>query len=401
MHDYIVKKESIVTKIRKKWYGSAASSSILESIDVDNFLNKLRTMREPLTAYERAYFQYKITDEYLDKRYILKSNLIFFVGLPILAGILVLRRKKMSVEKKDAVFYKISGNLGIIPQSLNNKYRIEEKEPSLTMRMCPEIKKFLSIVLKRKWLAPTFVFKVIYALGNYAYIEKKYHPEVIITSYESSFSSSVLTEFCEHRGIKHINVMHGEKILSPYQSFSAFTECYVWDEHYIKLFNKSRMRIGKYIVDNPWTKLELSEKVNRKKADYVFYLNCLSDSEMQRLAENVRKLKGRGVYIRVRPHPVQQNMNEMEQLIGSICEIEYPKDVDILCSLASTDSAVSQYSTVLYQAYCLNKKVVIDDLTNEKLFKQLQKLDYIMLAKPHVLLSALVNETSYEKLSIN
>lgn len=63
-------------------------------------------------------------------------------------------------------------------------------------------------------------------------------------------------------------------------------------------------------------------------------------------------------------------------------------------SILRTKCAVSLYSTVLLQASINGVAVVIDDLTAPERFVQLKSLRYIMLDKPHGLLSALLQEES-------
>ena len=75
-----------------------------------------------------------------------------------------------------------------------------------------------------------------------------------------------------------------------------------------------------------------------------------------------------------------------------------PPNVGAIALTATAAMAVAVgiglYSTVLYQAYINHVPVVIDDLTAPERFAQLKSLCYIMLDKPHGLLSALLQEES-------
>lgn len=73
-------------------------------------------------------------------------------------------------------------------------------------------------------------------------------------------------------------------------------------------------------------------------------------------------------------------------------EIEVNAEVGIETSILRTRHVIGLYSTVLYQAHINHVPVVIDDLTEPERFAQLRSLRYIMLDKPHELLSALLQE---------
>ena len=66
---------------------------------------------------------------------------------------------------------------------------------------------------------------------------------------------------------------------------------------------------------------------------------------------------------------------------------ENPKDISIFDSINKTDKIVSRFSTVLFQAYSMNKKIVIDNVSDIEQYNKLKEVGYIMIEKEHELLS--------------
>ena len=99
----------------------------------------------------------------------------------------------------------------------------------------------------------------------------------------------------------------------------------------------------------------------------------------------------RGMVIAVRPHPIYTPPEAMRNFQGFLLE---DRSISIEQSILRTKCAASLYSTVLLQALINGVPVVIDDLTAPERFAQLRSLRYIMLDKPHGLLSALLQEES-------
>ena len=79
-------------------------------------------------------------------------------------------------------------------------------------------------------------------------IFNEYTPKDLYVSAEYSFTSSILTAYCERNRVRHINVMHGEKTFFIREAFSRFHIFYVWDDFYIKLFHQLRANRTEYVV---------------------------------------------------------------------------------------------------------------------------------------------------------
>jgi len=53
-------------------------------------------------------------------------------------------------------------------------------------------------------------------------------------------SSSLLTAYLHRRGLRHINVQHGEVLFTAMSGFCRFDEIHVWGEHFREIFLSSR-----------------------------------------------------------------------------------------------------------------------------------------------------------------
>ena len=101
------------------------------------------------------------------------------------------------------------------------------------------------------------------------------------------------------------------------------------------------------------------------------------------------ELRLRGCPVAIRPHPRYTNLDEIKNYAPEI-ELENYKMLSIEQSLKRVEYAVSVYSTVLNQAYNNGIGIVLDDVSDPDKFARLRERQYIMLNKPHELLSELL-----------
>ena len=178
--------------------------------------------------------------------------------------------------------------------------------------------------------------------------------------------------------------MHGEKLFMIREAFSHFSSFYVWDSFYIKLFLSLRADKTKYLVSPI---IMPSIVVNKDKKNCVYYLGLESKKQLKAIKVNLEKL---GIDYLVRPHPVYET--PAVRHVFDEKHIEDVKSVDIWKSISNAGMVISIYSTVLFQAFLQGADIVIDDISNAKLFKDLQERDYIMFDKPHLLLSKIIKD---------
>ncbi len=354
----------------------------------------LEKFAKPKDDIERSYFQFQCQMKLFNKWFTIALNLVSF---PFLILYLV---KPYNIIKQynddDAIFFADGKPENIIPNSLCKRVgHITVVDDKKELLKCQDYV-FFFYLLRRYPFSWHFLLKCLIKIRFYRYEIERLKPKAIIVCDEYSFTSSVMTKYCEDQNIMHINVMHGEKLYSIRDSFFHFHECYIWDEFYKKLFIQLHAENTQFIIAIPES-LNFIDKVNLEKTiDYTYYLGAQEGQVLQKILFSMKKLRNAGYKVAIRPHPRYSNMKEILSLASKI-EIENYNEMDIETSLKRTKNAVSVYSTVLYQAYCNGVCVVIDDITNPYQFQKLQELQYIMLDKEHILLSRVLESIEDEK----
>ena len=352
----------------------------------------LEGLPEPEDLLERAYAQYRC--QMMLERPILRVmyQVAAMLLLPVYRRQLLRRAAPRKEQAADAVFA-FDGPDKILPCSLRQEFpgirqvRDFQNALFLTGEDCS----FLRELAHRYPAAFYFRFKCMAKLAMYRSLYETYRPKAIIVSEEYSYTSSFLTEYCHRLGVEHINVMHGEKLYYIRDSFFCFDRCYVWDEYYRKLFcalrtEPTQFRVGLPPSMQPWDAQDVEKAV-----DYAYYLQAETPQMLEKIAKRLQMLRKSGVVVAIRPHPVYSDMATVRRLFSDF-EIEVNAEVGIETSILRTRHVIGLYSTVLYQAHINHVPVVIDDLTEPERFAQLRSLRYIMLDKPHELLSALLQE---------
>jgi len=355
---------------------------------VDKQKKYIAHFREPKDDIERGYFQYRCQMRFNNP---IVTFILNIVSLPMM--IMYLRKGNSSIvdgRDADAVFFSDGKPANIIPDELREKVSdieiVNEKKENLTKRD----KEFVKSLWKRYPFSWQFLLKCLIKIRFYSYEIERLHPSCIIVCNEYSFTSSVLTTYCEEKGIQHINVMHGEKLYFMRDSFFRFHECYVWDDHYKDIFECLRAEKKQFKVAIP-ASLKIDTVGASKTIDYTYYLGAEKDNILKTIVDSMSELQKKGLRIAIRPHPRYSDIHEIHNTAPNV-EIEDTKTFTIEDSLRRTGHAVSVYSTVLNQASCNDIGVVLDDVSNPSKFSRLKEIDYIMLSKPHELLSELLEK---------
>ncbi len=343
---------------------------------------------EPKDDVQRSYFQYKCQMRF-NKPII--NFILNFASFPLLLFYLLKSSSKISssVESKSNIFFADGKPDNIIPEILRNKVGdiaiINEKKEYLTK----DDKRYIRAIWKRYPFSYQFVVKCLLKVRYYSYEIKSVNPKNIIVCNEYSFTSSILTNYCEERGIKHINVMHGEKLYYMRDSFFRFHECYVWDDYYRELFIKMRAAKSQFKVAVP-PSLQFPHSISVSKSkDYTYYLGWESGETLKSIVLAMNELDRKGYKVAIRPHPRYTDLDEIRNYAAEL-EIEDNRSISIEQSLIRTINAISVYSTVLNQAYSNGIGIVIDDFSDKDKYEKLEERQYIMINKPHILLSSLL-----------
>ena len=356
----------------------------------------LKSIKQPESYIERSFAQYRCQAKLLGKFYMFFANICAFFVL--LGKIKIKDEKIKEAASADAVFPSYG-----IPQNIIPKVLWEEFESWNVIEHCNEERftKEDKVFFKKIWSQHPFSFlfllKCLIKIRMYSAIIQQYHPRAIVVCSEYSYTSSILTAYCEENNIEHIDVMHGEKLFDITDSFFEFHRCYVWDEFYVDLFKDLRAKEDQFRIELPASVI-FDEKNVQKTMDYTYYL-CGEDGEvLKKIVDSLIILANVGNRVAIRPHPRYSNVEHVKEYIGeNNIEIEATNLIDIENSVLRTNNAISLYSTVLFQAYHNGTKVVIDNISNPAFFAKLSELRYIMLDYTYVLLQDILEENN-EKL---
>ncbi|MDI9472351.1 MAG: hypothetical protein QM221_05505 [Bacillota bacterium] len=334
---------------------------------------------EPQDPFDRSFYQYKCQMKQLGGLLSSFLNIMASVSLPIL----MLLTKTVKIEDREsntAVFFSNGLDNDYMTPSLLNRYEEVINYKNVHSRVIDEVAKGIVYkMIARHPLSPFWILKNFIKLSFYSRAIQLHPCKDIISSCEYSYTSSVLTLYCNMRGKKHINIMHGDKLFNIRDSFFLFDKFVIWDEHYGELFTDLRASIGKVIVDLPSFFLA-DNKVYGSIIDYKYYLQKEDEEQLRKIHLELLRLKEAGKTVVIRPHPLYSN-NKMVKQIFKDFEIEDTSKIDIMHSIMSSSNVVSRYSTVLFQAYINGVNTIIDDVSIQGVFEQLTELRYIMITK--------------------
>ena len=360
------------------------------ALDVDEQLKYIDHFKVPKDDIERSYFQYRCVMKLYGK-----ASWIFLslASAPIAwYYLLSIKRVKKDVRERAnlATFLRDGKPENILPKAVRNRFDRVITELNTSNALTKEDKAYIRRIIKRYPFAWHFILKVVLKIALYRYLINQYNPSAIIVCNEYSFTSSVLTDYCHNNKVRHIDVMHGEKLLYMRDSFFHFDECHVWNEGYKTLFKRLRAEETQYQISIPDSLLFKNNTHIEKVLDYTYYLAAEDDETLERIADSLKKLREKGNSIAIRPHPRYSKMESIEKIFSGF-EVENYKKISIEESVLRSRNAISLYSTVLNQAFHNGVNVVIDDVSNYKYFKKLEKLQYVMLSEKHTLLSELIS----------
>ena len=94
----------------------------------------------------------------------------------------------------------------------------------------------LIVALPVCWLDFQFLLKVLFGIGSYSSLIRRYRPKEILDFHEHFAPVSLQTAYCRSKGVRHVNVMHGHRAPVADFSFATFDQFYVWGEHYKEVF---------------------------------------------------------------------------------------------------------------------------------------------------------------------
>lgn len=343
---------------------------------------------EPKDELERSHFQYRCQMKLYGAVLYTALNL---ASLPLAVALLCKYKARTSKADRSAqcIFFQNGLPENIIPNSLREQYpeilSVTGEDNCLTKSDIA----FLKTIFKRYPFSWMFWLKTIIKISQYSAAIHQYSPAAILSCDEFSFTSSVVTKYCRTKGVKRINVMHGEKLYYMRDTFVCFDEYFVWNQYYADLLIALGAEKKQFRIEVPDAMRIPCETDTEKVYDYTYYLAAENKVALINISQHMKALKAKGFKVAVRPHPRYSDIEQIKVIFQDI-DIENAADVSIQASLCRTKGAISLYSTVLNQAALAGISVVIDDTTNPEKFSKLQELRYVILRENHSLLSTLL-----------
>lgn len=339
----------------------------------------LIAMPEPRNNIDRGYQQYVCQNILVAKWKEAAFNIMaafIFPFITILYWIKGIGTKKGN--HYDAMIER-KGMDEVIPDAVKEKYHpVSDGWYQRTSLSTKDLGFLLKLAIRAPH-HPYFVLKAMINIANYSDMIRAHSPKVMIQFGEFSFSSSILTEYCHSKGIKHVDVMHGEKFYFIRDAFFMYDECFVWDKHYINLFKRLRADAGEFIVALPQSMhIDCKNYVKKETfSDYKYYLQEYTEAEIKSIVESMQFANREGKSVKYRPHPRYSDIALLRKYVSED-QIEIPKAVSIMESISNLGCAVGSFTTVLTQAFFSGKCVVLDDVTFADQYGKLKEMEFIL-----------------------
>lgn len=326
----------------------------------EELFSYIQQFKEPKDDFQRAYFQYKCSCFLYEKGLILfAKNIVSF--LLILYFIYVKCRKKPEKQKTCRYVFVYDGDrTDMIP----DKYLKDMQKFDIghDIYLGHEDRIFIRKLWRRYPFSCFFVFKCLVKIATYRAAIETYHPKDILCSCENSYTSAILTMYCEQKGMKHINVMHGVTGLAGSVAFHRFSIFNVWCDADIETYRMLRAGTKTYEIGIPKCMRFNVRREAEEQGRYVYYMQNTGEEILDRLKELWQILKSRGITVILRPHPVYTNIHAVKQCLPE-AELEDTKAINIEDSINRAECVLARTSTVLWQAQIMGKKVLIDDVS--------------------------------------
>ncbi len=365
----------------------------------------LHSFAEPGNVTERSFYKYQCLMFYsYSKGQRIFMNFISFLALGLL--ILLYRARGIRHDK----FMKGFQPRDILLRKATKRIPITDIFPEALNACYPEAVDYDGVsyseifitgdAFSRFWKAVKahpFYFHyhmvVLLRLAQASFLLCKYAPKCITTYVcEREFADPILTEYFELHQVQYHGFMHGDYLYSIEQAFMYFSKYWLWGEHYRTLFKSMRCAFDTEIyTPKKWAGIV---KPRKSMEDYDYYATYYFSNEKKESIEILKdaflKLKSRGHKCKVRPHPRFSNVNMIKDIFGKEFEVEDTSKIAIEESLECSYITIALISTVLTQAYYSGKKVVIDDISDPKVYEQLREKEYILIDKADMLFSELL-----------
>lgn len=368
----------------------------IPQVEQERFIKKLGI---PKSDWDRSFKQYCCIEYFSNwqRLFILNCSAIVLIIVYIpYSFVRFIFNQRVDDIKLDAIG-EFKGLTEIIPESLAADYDINNDYWFKGAELSPSDLSYIIKLCLCYFFHPYFLFKNIAKIARYSYMINHYNPRAIIVHDEYSFTSSLLTDYCERRHVQHINVMHGEKFYTIGTGYFRFHKCYAWAEHYVNLFKELYADEQQFIIELPPSlKIDVHKNYSQSAyADYKYYLQIYDENQLKGIVNSMNEIRKKGFSISYRPHPRFSNIDLLKKYVPKEY-IENPSLVNIETSISSTKHVISGFSTVMNQAFYAGKDILFDDVTYNDIYLKLKEYRYILSEYSLNTLSTIINNHSNE-----
>ncbi len=339
----------------------------------------LESLGEAKNDIDRGYKQYLCQNFFVPQWKVWLLNIVAAVVVPFIVLFFLLKRCFVREGQHVDTMMEHKEMDEVVPSVVWEKYNPNSKYWKQGSSMSFNDFGFLIRLVSRAPHHPYFILKSWMNVVLYSDMIRRHSPEVMIQFGEFSFSSSILTAYCHKHGVKHIDIMHGEKLWFIRDAFFHYDECYVWDEYYADLFRSLKAEPTQFrVAIPPSMRIDTEVYKNQKYyADYKYYLALYNEDQIKGIVKSMEFVMREGKKVKYRPHPRYSDMELLRKYVEED-EIEMPKEVGIRDSISNLEYSVGSYTTALSQACFSGKGVVLDDVTFKEQFDKLEERGYIL-----------------------
>lgn len=395
--------KSFIDKLHERFVTTSIHNTKKE-VDVGKWLTFLESLPKSNSNVEKSYNKFLCRMYYFPAW---KRRVMNFCGFfaDFVVAFYVLFSYKTIADKRNGVLVlersrDVPDFSDIVPRELYKKYReviVVDNYNKKFGLLCKETRRFWVDAVKRYPFQFFFHYWVYMELAAHTHFLLKYNPETVaVYVNERNIVSPILTELYETHGRKLISFMHGEYLLQLVQAHMKFSEYYVWDESYVKMFRDILRCDADFICYKPG-KFEKRWHLEVYNPSYLctYYFSDPTEKSIYNVAEIFKEFISKGKKCKVRMHPRSTvNTKLIKQVFSKAgVEVEDSNTVSLEKSLGETQYAVGMETTVLFEALAEGRNIVLDDVSDVSSFKNLQDRWFRLLQVDHILLSELIKET--------
>lgn len=393
---------SILMKIYKKINNKAVHGAEEERMPYSKQMMYLHRFRDPSDDFERSFYKYKCFCEYCyyKRKWMLA---IYNIGALFLLPFVHAKLRKANkatiiTQKVDAVIENVPRlpNTDVMPLELREKFKNVKEIEAINYEnaLLTDEGEAIYLELRNRYFFH-FYFRmiVLQKLGQFSNYLKRYQPDMIVFySCEREFSGPLQTLLCERNGAQYISFMHGDYLSTLSFAFQRYSAYFVWDESYVKMFEELKC-VSPMHVYQPAKLRGTAKAIKEDECTYfaTYYFSDETREEALTIYRIFNKFEKYGLRTKVRPHPRFSDITMLNEVFSDI-KIENPIECGIAESITSSLYIIGLNTTVLSEAFFSGKKIVMDDVSNTEKFNSLDERGYVMIKRPHILLSELERE---------